>query len=438
MTSSVKAVILAGGQSTRFSPFSEKSTWVFLGKPLLSWHFDELLHAGISDVYVVSNRSNDKKIRAIVPPKGLHVTYVVQEKPGQVHAVTALEKHCGSEPLLFLNASDYYTEGVIADAVGHIQHAPQQTMIAAVKTTTYFPGGYLKLDEQGTVSEIIEKPKQGKEPSDVVRILLDYIPGGAAFIAAAKKSQSNEASGYEDAVNMLIEKHPAALLLVGKDGWQPIKYPWHILDVAVIMLSTIKKQQIDTSVVIKEQVTIEGPVIIEEGVKIFEGTKIVGPCYIGKNTIIGNNNIIRSSVIGSDCVTGFNTDITRSVIGSSCWFHSNYIGDSVLDSDISLGSGTVLANLRLDDGKITSIVKDEKIETGRNKLGAMIASHVRIGVNTSTMPGVKIGSGSFIGAGVVLTKDCEEGQFCAATVSYTTKKNTATPAASREAFRKGL
>ena len=31
-------------------------------------------------------------------------------------------------------------------------------------------------------------------------------------------------------------------------------------------------------------------------VKIFEGTKIVGPVYIGKNTIIGNNNIIDTAI----------------------------------------------------------------------------------------------------------------------------------------------
>jgi bifunctional UDP-N-acetylglucosamine pyrophosphorylase/glucosamine-1-phosphate N-acetyltransferase len=206
-----------------------------------------------------------------------------------------------------------------------------------------------------------------------------------------------------------------------------------------VFLSTITKKNIHKSVVIKDHVTIEGPVLIEEGVKIFEGSKIVGPVYIGKHTIVGNNNIIRSSMIGSDCVTGFNTDITRSYIGNNCWFHSNYVGDSILGDDISLGSGAVFANLRLDDGEISSIVKKEKISTGKNKLGAMIGSHVRIGVNASIMPGIKIGSGSFIGSGVILDKDIEDKQFCVGTPSsYTVKANTAVPAASREAFRKGL
>ena len=41
-------------------------------------------------------------------------------------------------------------------------------------------------------------------------------------------------------------------------------------------------------------------------------------------------------------MTGFNTDITRSYIGDNCWFHSNYIGDSVLEGNVSMGSGAAI------------------------------------------------------------------------------------------------
>ena len=175
---------------------------------------------------------------------------------------------------------------------------------------------------------------------------------------------------------------------------------------------------------IRNNVSIEGPVYLGDNVKIFENTKIVGPVYIGDNTIIGNNNIIRDSYIGKDCVTGFNTDITRSYIGDGCWFHSNYIGDSVLEGDVSLGSGSVVANLRLDEGIIGSLVKGKRITTGRNKLGACIGKHVRIGVNVSTMPGIKIGSDSMIGAGVVVDKDIPNTSFVVVRNTYDIKPNT--------------
>jgi NDP-sugar pyrophosphorylase family protein len=180
-------------------------------------------------------------------------------------------------------------------------------------------------------------------------------------------------------------------------------------------------------------------VYIEDDVRILENTKITGPAYIGKGTIIGNNNIIRQSYIGAGCVTGFNSDITRSYVGDSCWFHSNYIGDSVLEGNVSMGSGAALANLRLDDGDILSNVNNEPTLTGRNKLGACIGKDVRIGVNASIMPGVKIGRGSFVGSGVVLDADIPEDTFCVVKQSHVTLRNKKNVASvQRDEFKKQL
>ena len=193
-----------------------------------------------------------------------------------------------------------------------------------------------------------------------------------------------------------------------------LKYPWHVLDVNAMLLSKLHRTT-GRNVIIKKNVILEGNVYIEDNVTIHENTKIIGPAFIGEGSIIGNNNIIRESHIGRRCVTGFNTDITRSYIGDDCWFHSNYIGDSVLEKDISMGSGSVLANLRLDEQDIGS--------TQKNKCGAMIASHVRIGVNVSIMPGLKIGSHTSIGAGITIVKDVEDQSFCVGKQpSYIVKK----------------
>ena len=155
--------------------------------------------------------------------------------------------------------------------------------------------------------------------------------------------------------------------------------------------------------------------VIEDGAKVFEGAVIKGPCYIGKNVIVGNNTMIRESDIEEGCVTGFNSDITRSYIGANSWFHTNYIGDSVIEDNFGMGSGAVLANLRLDDHTIRVKVGDpstssgqEDLDSGRHKLGLIAGKGSRVGVNASTMPGVKIGSNSLVGPGVTLYHDVED------------------------------
>ena len=102
-----------------------------------------------------------------------------------------------------------------------------------------------------------------------------------------------------------------------------------------------------------------------------------------------------------------------------------------------MGGGAALANLRLDDGSISSHVKESPVNTSKTKLGAIIGQHVRIGVNASIMPGVKIGKGSFIGSGVVLDRDVPEESFCIVKGAYTVSRNrTPSSSLSRDAFKK--
>lgn len=440
MKTALTVVLLAGGESTRFWPLTEKNHSHFFGKPLLQLHFEQLVALHIQNVVVVTQKKNTSLLKSTPVPSGLTVTYVTQEAAGQGQAVRAFMGVVKNGPILILNASDYYADSFLTSFLRHIDAKGEEMMLGAVEVVSYFPGGYLKINAKGYIEEIVEKPTPGKEPSNIVRIVADYVPEASLLAKAVEQHGEDPASGYETAINALIQSGVACKAqITSLATWKYLKNPWDVLSLAEEFLSKLEGQLIDKSVMIQPNVIIDGPVIIESGVKIFEGTKIVGPCYIGKNTIIGNNNLIRSSMIGNDCVTGFNTDITRSYIGNTCWFHSNYIGDSVLENDISLGAGTVLANLRLDEGEVTSVVKDQKLETGRSKLGAMIGSHVRIGVNASVMPGIKIGSNSCVAAGVVLGQDIQENSF----VTFASKKlsivqNTKQVSSRRDEFRNAL
>jgi len=70
-----------------------------------------------------------------------------------------------------------------------------------------------------------------------------------------------------------------------------------------------------------------------------------------------------------------------------------------------MGAGTVLANFKLNENNIFSEINRVRVDTGRMKLGAIVGKGVRIGINCSIMPGVKIGKNSTIGAAVLLNQD---------------------------------
>jgi bifunctional UDP-N-acetylglucosamine pyrophosphorylase/glucosamine-1-phosphate N-acetyltransferase len=204
------------------------------------------------------------------------------------------------------------------------------------------------------------------------------------------------------------------------------------------MLGKIHTSVIHPSVSIHPTATISGPVILEANVRVMEYAKLVGPLYVGAGTIIGNHTLIRASHIGENSVIGFSSDVTRSYIGNNSWFHSNYVGDSIVADDVGMGAGATLANLRLDEGEVYSTVKGQRIPTERNKLGTMIGNGVRIGVGTYLMPGVKVGQNSVVGAGCVLQSDLAENKLCFSKQTHQITENVMSNARNRDRFRQKI
>jgi UDP-N-acetylglucosamine diphosphorylase / glucose-1-phosphate thymidylyltransferase / UDP-N-acetylgalactosamine diphosphorylase / glucosamine-1-phosphate N-acetyltransferase / galactosamine-1-phosphate N-acetyltransferase len=79
------------------------------------------------------------------------------------------------------------------------------------------------------------------------------------------------------------------------------------------------------------------------------------------------------------------------------------------------------------------------MDTGRNKLGAIIGNGCRIGINSSLMPGIRVGANSFIGAHVCLNRDLEANKLVLAESAYRVLPNTAQPYQNnREELRRKL
>jgi bifunctional UDP-N-acetylglucosamine pyrophosphorylase/glucosamine-1-phosphate N-acetyltransferase len=68
----------------------------------------------------------------------------------------------------------------------------------------------------------------------------------------------------------------------------------------------------------------------------------------------------------------------------------------------------VTANFRFDEKNIPRKIEEVLIDTELDKLGCIMANNCKVGVNSSIMPGVRIGSNSVIGAGAVVTGDLEQ------------------------------
>lgn len=430
-------LILAGGKSERFWPLEEKNLLPFLGVPLLFHQIDLLRKVGFSEIIIVCNQNLFSKLKTSEKTKGLKL--VIQKGEGQAAAVLSASQFLGEdEKLLIVNANDVVEERLFSDVLKIVWEKEIDGSLVAVEMEKYFPGGYLVADKNGFVKKVVEKPKVGQEPSNLVRIVVDYFQNAQEIISLIKKCGGPKDKVYEEALS-LMTKEKKIKLIKYNGFWGYLKYPWHVLGVMDYFLGQIKKSQIAKNSQIAKSAVVEGPVIIKEGVRILENAKIVGPCYLGKEVVVGNNAMIRQSMVGEGCIVGFSTDMVRSYVGADSWFHANYIGDSIVADNVSLGSGAVLANLRLDEKNIFSFVRGEKINTQREKLGVIIGEGSRVGVNTSIMPGVKVGRNCFVGVGLVLGQDLPDNTYCYTKQELILKENKfQVLPKGREKFRKQI
>lgn len=403
----MKTLVLLAGQSTRFWPLTEKPLFPIAGKTLLQHIVDRLKEAGCDDMVFIGSKNNLDGARKMFPK----AVMVEQEKleQGMRGALLSALPAVGDEAVLVVGANDVLNPEAYQMTVEKGQHA--DGAILAQQVERYFPGGYLSVDGD-RVTGIVEKPGEGKEPSNLVTIVCHYHKSSATLLKALQDMDdaTDDGYGYEKALASLFKTHMYKAVPYDST-WQAVKYPWHMLHLLPILLEALDGQNIHPTARIHPSAVIDGPVKIGEGVRIMPHACIVGPTFIGRNTIIGNNALVRGSSVGEQCVVGYNTEVKNSLLCDHVWTHSTYIGDSIVGENVSFGAGTVTGNLRLDEGEIHSEHQTEKLPTGLTKMGTIIGRDTRIGIHVAINPGVKIGQGTFVSSGTLVDRDVPDRSF---------------------------
>jgi len=421
----VKALFLCGGRGKRMFPIAEdKFLLDFLGKSLLEHQIKLAYEAGLSHFVIIGNPENVAKIEQITKKiPGTKIDLALQKKSsGIADALKRAEPFLHGQ-LLVINPNDVFSSSAYTKIITEAHKTTASSYILGYHIQKYFPGGYLQVNSQNELIHIVEKPNPGEEPSNLVNILIHCHNNPEELLHYIETVQTTKDDVYECALDNMVKAGHKIKVIPYNDLWAPIKYPWHIFKVMEYFLENAQPY-IASSARISKKANIEGKVILSDNVKVLENAVIRGPVYIGANSIIGNNALVRDySHIGSNSVIGYSTEVKHSYIGDNCWFHSNYIGDSIVDDDCSFGAGTVLANFRLDEGNIHIKVGDSLLDTGYDKLGVIMGRGCRIGVNASLMPGVRVGPDSFVGPQVFLRQDLGANKMALLESRYQVKDN---------------
>ncbi|MBA3046383.1 MAG: NTP transferase domain-containing protein [Candidatus Thermoplasmatota archaeon] len=397
----MRAFILAAGDGTRMRPLTASMPKALLpvaGKPLLQHMLETLKDCKVKDITILVNpgrRYIDQEF-GDGSDLGVQLSYVVQRKPlGTANAV-GTARLVLDEPFLCMNGDVIVNKETIKGVLDSFKKNGS-TVVTGVPVDNPSEFGILE-QKNGNLVRVVEKAKHPPGNLANAGIYL-FNPDVFGWIDKTEKSVRGE---YEITDTLTMMAAQEKIHCQTYDGqWVDVGRPWDMLRANKLLMEGLKAK-IEGE--IQPNATIEGNIVLGEGSRIMNGAYIIGPVIIGRDTEIGPNCYIRpSTFIGSECKVGNATEVKNSILMDRAKApHHNYVGDSILGFNTNLGSGTKVANLRLDEKNIRVSLKGKLVDTGLRKLGVITGENVKVGINASIEPGTVISENCFVGAGTTV------------------------------------
>lgn len=132
---------------------------------------------------------------------------------------------------------------------------------------------------------------------------------------------------------------------------------------------------------------------VAKSAKVFDSAYIAGPCIIDEDAEIRQCAFIRGkAIVGKGAVVGNSTELKNVILFNKVQVpHYNYVGDSILGFRSHMGAGSITSNVKSDKTLVVLHDREEKLETGLKKMGAMLGDFVEVGCNSVLNPGTVIG-----------------------------------------------
>ena len=162
--------------------------------------------------------------------------------------------------------------------------------------------------------------------------------------------------------------------------------PWLIIkNLESIILEKIK--------ILSEDFESKDGIAIHKTAIIEKYAILKAPLIIGENCFVGSNACLRNGVFLSENVKiGMGVEVKSSIIfDNSSVAHFNFIGDSIIGSNVNFEAGSITANHfnERKDKEIFVKINEEIINTKVEKFGALVGDFSKFGANAVLTPGNK-------------------------------------------------
>lgn len=411
----MKTLILAGGEGRRLRPLTQncpKPMLTIAGKPTLEHVIENLKAAGQDDFFIVVGYLKDQITDYFGSGYefGCQIEYIQQDKPENIEAAilcarSQLEKE---EQFMIAHADIIASPDLVKRCIEthETNNADATVSVTLVEDPSLY--GIVKMDPEAKIECIVEKPKEGDQPSN-------FAASGIYIFKPEIFQALSEVKELDHAIRSIINRGGSVYSSVWEQDWVEIRFPWDLLKANSFVLN--KKLLKDGSFIAKsaevsDDATIKGPVFIADGVIIKSGAVVYGPAYIGKDAYVGTNVLIRSnSSIGENVTIGFGVEVRNSIIFSGTDIgRLSFIGDSIIGQNVEFRASIQTSNLPIptklgEKLKIHLKVGDEFLPVPTEKFGTLVGDNCLLCNNVSVLAGKTIGNNSVVLPNTTVDRD---------------------------------
>jgi mannose-1-phosphate guanylyltransferase len=325
--SSLKAIILAGGEGTRLHPLTytlPKPMLPVLNRPFLEHTIAYLKEYGIKDITLALSYLPEviRDYFGDGSKLGVQLTYSLESHPmGTAGAVKNAEQYLDGT-FVVLNG-DIFTDLDISDMLVFHRRNRARASISLTWVDNPCAFGVVETDSDGRIKRFTEKPSPEQVTSNWINAgiyilepeVLEHVPSGTHYM-------------FEKGLFPLLLELGAPVYGYQFSGhWvdmgTPEKYRCLNCDLLLLkgksaLIGSLSKDEIccDRDASIHPSAKITGPAIIASGCRIGQRVHIRGPVVMGPDCHIGDDVILEESILWRGANIGASAVLKQCVIGS--------------------------------------------------------------------------------------------------------------------------